>query len=84
MKGPVTNRIRIALAQTISLVALTGCGGGQKKPRTMIRLIHTIYDGGAVDVWMEGNRTKLYENVAYKDVTNVVVRYHRRKIALGQ
>jgi len=57
------------LAFAILFSTLSGCGSGQQKPRTRIRLIHTIVDGGAVDVWLEGNRTKLYENVAYKDVT---------------
>lgn len=65
-------RLVPVLATALLLVFLAGCGSGKQKPRTLIRLIHAVADADAIDVWIEGNRTKLYENVAYKDVTAVV------------
>jgi len=62
-------RLVPALALALCFVCFTGCGGDGQSPRTLYRLIHAVADGGPVDVWLEGNRTKLFEAVAYKDVT---------------
>ena len=58
---------------TLLLAALCSfvpaCGKTSDKTRVTIRLVHAVPDGGAVDIWIQGRDTKLYENVQFGTVT---------------
>ncbi|MHC4956433.1 MAG: DUF4397 domain-containing protein [Planctomycetota bacterium] len=67
-------RYRPVLFVAIAVLSLGifGCGSGNQDKRTSIRLVHAIADLGPIDIWLQGNKTKLYENVSYQTVTNTL------------
>lgn len=62
-------RALFTLLLVLSCGFLPACGNTSDKTRITIRLVHAVPDGGAVDIWIQGRDTKLYEDVQYGTVT---------------
>jgi len=62
-------RILLTLVVASFCALLPACGSPSDKTRVTVRLVHAVTNGGAVDIWIQGRDTKLYENVQFRTVT---------------